>query len=199
MRRLAILSALLLLGLTSCSEIEPVIPVADRRMVVIPMRDDLHYYYESATGTELARAVTAQLEGASREDSDAVKVVPFEDLIESVRDVDTKDLSFADVGRRAKADLILVGNIVKFDTRQKGDVGFVRGAAKVDLIVLETAHPEKPLYRTTVTATFPPEGYRGWGGYSGTEGDESDVRAGLLALTARRVAELFYPHQPEKD
>lgn len=198
-RRAACAVAALGLLAVSCSEIKPIIPVEDRRIVVIPMRDELNAHYRSNVGNQLAKQVTDVLEAKRKEDSDCVDVVPYEHLVAALRDDDPLNVSFADVGRRVHADLVLVGNISRFETRQKGDVGFVRGAAKVDLIILETAHPERPLMRTSVTAVFPPtEGYRSWGGYSGEEGGEDEIRAGLMALLTRRVSQLFYPHDPEE-
>jgi hypothetical protein len=197
-RRAALAVAAAALLATSCSEIEPVIPVEGRRMVIIPMRDELHFHYDSEIGTRLAHLVTDTLEAKHKEDSDCVDVVPYEHLIAALRDVDPRDLSFADVGRRTKADLVLVGNVSRFETHLKGDIGFTRGAAKVDLVILETAHPERPLLRTSVSATFPPENYSQWGGFSGDEGGENEVREGLVALLRQRIAELFYAHEPEE-
>jgi hypothetical protein len=198
---LALALSIMPLAALSCSEIQPVVPVEDRRMVVIPMRDAVSYYYESSTGNTLAKLVCEHLQAVRADSSDCVDVVPFDDLVLAVRDVDPKNMKFTEVARRVKADLILVGNITRFETRREGDVGFIRGRCDVDVSVVETTHPEKPLYRKQISVTFPPENYHEWGGYSGDEGSEADIKVGLLALATKKISMLFYSHDPdlEKD
>jgi hypothetical protein len=196
---LALALSLLPLAALSCSEIQPVVRVDDRRMVVIPMRDTTHYYYESDTGTMLSRLICDHLQAVQNDAHSCVDVVPFDDLVLAVRDVEPKNLKFPEVARRVKADLILVGTVTRFETHRTDDVGFLRGRADVDVTVLDAVHPEKPLYKKVISAEFPPENYRDWGGYSSGEGDENDIKVGLMALLTKRISQLFYTHEPEKE
>lgn len=189
----------LLVAAAGCGDIrEPVIDVDNRRMVVVPFRDPLQYYFESPRGIRLARLVADQVDRAHQEDGDGVEAVAHEDLVAALRDDDPRtDLKFpyADVGRKTKADLVLTGNITRFEVPLKGDVGFLRGAGSVEIAVYETAKPEKALYKTTVSAIFPPEKWET--GIGDAEVTEAEIESGLLAVLAKRIAEHFYPHEPE--
>lgn len=180
--------------------IDPVVETEDRRIVVVPMKDGVQHYFESERGIRLARAVTAELQAARKARGDEVpEVVPIEQLALALGDVDVKDLQPGEIGRRAKADLVVLGDITLFETRRAGDVGFFRGQASVLISIVDTARPEHPIAAIEVKASFPPEGYRSWGGLAATEGGEREIEQGLTLLLAKRIAQLFYPHEPEKE
>jgi hypothetical protein len=169
-------------------------------MVVIPFRDPIHYHYESPRGNKLARAVAERLAAAHESDAGAAPAaVSIEELAAAVRDRDPKEIPFPEVGRRTQADLVLLGHIARFETRRKGDVGFLRGAARVEIFVFETARPEKPLFKGPVEAVYPPEDYSSWGGVPIEEGAEDEIEAGLIASLANRIARLFYAHEAQPD
>jgi hypothetical protein len=196
-RALAALTlALLPLAATSCHDARTntAVPIDGRRMVVIPMRDPVSYYFESPVGTRLAELISDHLEETRKDNSDCVNVVPFEDLKVALRDVNPKNMRFTDIARRVKADMILVGNITTFDTHLAGDIGLVRGKCNLEIMVLETAHPERPILRNQYAFTFPPENYHTQGFYTPDQGSEEDVKAGLLALATKKISQLFYAH-----
>ncbi len=183
-----------------CRSVDPVIPVEGRRMVVIPFRDAIHYHYESPRGTKLARFIVARLSAAHEADPDeAIAVVPLEELVAAVGNDDPKDFSFSEVGRRTRADVVLLGRIVGFETRRRGDVGFLRGIARAEIAVVETARPEPPLFTTTIDAIYPPEDYVHWGGLPIDEATEQDIEAGLIGALGEKIARLFYAHEPGAD
>ena len=95
-----------------------------------------------------------------------------------------------------EADVVLVGNITRFDSSLAGDVGFGRGAAAVEIQIIETAKPERPLYKATVTEIYPPDDIKSSG--IDTEATPEEIESALLAALAKKIAQLFYAHPPER-
>ncbi len=185
-----------------CGDIvEPVVAIENRRLAVIPVRDEVEYYFDSERGIAVAELVARRLADERRENpEDTIEVVPFSALVKALGAVDPKDLSFIDIGRRAKADLVLRGEIVKFETRRPGDGGLLRGVALADIAVLDVTREGVSVYEGRIQVNYPPEKrFEGFGALPATEGSEAEVERGLLTLLAARVAELFYVHEPEPD
>ncbi|MHC4830059.1 MAG: hypothetical protein ACYTFT_06845 [Planctomycetota bacterium] len=61
--------------------IEPAMDIDDRRMLIVPFKDQAYFYYESAIGTRLARSISRRLEDERKEyDDDVIEVVAFEEI-----------------------------------------------------------------------------------------------------------------------
>jgi hypothetical protein len=179
--------------------IEPEVEPADHRMVIMPMKDRLEYHFDSRRGATVAQTVTDHLARKHKElgGGDAMEVVPFEDLVAEVGKVrkDPKDLRPADIGRMVKADLVLVGDLERFETRIPGDVAIARGRATVNLKLIEVAKPDRAMFTKKLIVTYPEEGRTNPGIMLSADAGEDAVEAGLLEAVARKVAELFYVHE----
>jgi hypothetical protein len=195
--------ALGLAALAGCHDIvDPVFPVEEHRMVVIPFRGPDGYYFDSNTGAELAHGLDEHLAAKRAElgPAEVIDVVPFEDLVAASRrrNQDPKDVAFADWGRMTNADLVLVGDITQFQSKIPGDVGFSRGRAIVNLKVIEVAKPDRAMYKKTITVAFPPENKMASTGIL-EQGGQEEVRAGLMLALVDEISKLFYPHEVEKQ
>lgn len=207
--RLAPLAALALAAgswlLAGCSDLETIEAEVEpdaHRMVVMPMKDRLQYHFDSQRGIGLARLVTERiLSERKKQGDDAMDVIAFEELEEQVAKLhtDPKDMKPEDVGRMVKADYVLVGNIENFEPKIPGDVGFMRGRATVSFKVVDVAKPTRPVFSKKVDVKFPEESRTSSGVLQTADADVAQIEAGLMELLAKKIGEVFYPHEEKKD
>lgn len=200
-RTVQVLGLLGLLALASgCSDmVEPAMEIEGRRMVIVPMRDRHFGFYQCENGVRLAQGVTRSLEKTREQEGDdeAIEVVPFGELVRAVSDTAPEDVPFEDVCRRTKADLILLGTIEEYTGQVQGDVGVIRGRARVRVQVKRADDlAGSPVLDTHVSASYPPDDdYRNFGFIPTTEGDEEMIDRALMAVLIGKVADLFRWHE----
>ena len=195
-------SSWLIAGCSDMETIEAEVEPEDHRMVVMPMKDRLQYHFDSQRGIGLARLITERILAERKKlGEDAMDVVAFEELEEQVAKMhtDPKDLKPEDVGRMVKADYVLVGNIESFEPRIPGDVGFMRGRATCSFKVIDVAKPSRPVFAKKLDIKFPEETRTSTGVLQTADADVAKIEAGLLEVLAKKIGEVFYPHDEKKD
>ncbi|RME70184.1 MAG: hypothetical protein D6776_12035 [Planctomycetota bacterium] len=195
-RWLCVLTCALATGCVSEPTIDPVVDIEAHKLVVLPFSEPHLARYESRRGNTLAKMVADWIAEKRRADEDdAIDVVRFDELVHALRDVDPRDLEPLEVARRTGADYALVGEITRYETRRRGDVGVIRGRAEVRLDVLDVAAgPDRPIFSTRIAVQYPPDDYTMAGVMPLTEGDEKAIETGLMLRLTERIGELFTYH-----
>jgi hypothetical protein len=122
----------------------------------------------------------------------------FEEIVKAVRDDDPSELSHQEIAERTEADTILIGDIKKWQTRVKGDVGVIRGRAEIKIKVVKADDPQgRPLLERRIEASYPPDDYRNYGFLPVAGNDEATIERGLMEMLTDRIAKHFYFHLPE--
>jgi hypothetical protein len=188
-------------ALTGCLSdpiIDPVVDIDDRKLLILPFSDAHFARYDSGRGNVLAKRIADSLAEKRRVqgEDDVIDVVRFEELVTAVRDVDPRELEPREVASRTRSDYVLVGEIEKYETRRKGDVGVIRGTAAVVFDVIDVStQADRPIFSTRIVMQFPPDDYTMAGVMPLTEGDEQAIDAGLMMRLTSRIAELFTYHE----
>jgi hypothetical protein len=172
--------------------IDPVIDVEGKRLAVIPFKDRLNPYFESEPGTQMAETIAYNLQKNAEE----LRVVDFNLLNALSQKEDLSRCTLEEIGRKLRANLLLIGDIKTFSTRQRGEVGILRGKAVIDLRAIDLAAEGKVAWKGRVEVHYPAKGPASWG-ISTTEATEEDIRYGLIRRAAKKIAEKFYPHEDD--
>ncbi len=184
--------------------VEPVVPVDGRKVLVVPFSERSQASFDSINGLDLAEAVTVRLTREREAQGDDVpEPIPQAKLQEVLARVDPSTLKPDDIGRRAGANLVVAGQLKKFETKRPGDVGILRGTAEAEVRILDAARTgaDGTLYSGTLVVQYPPtEGFDvdSWGAGATTEINEEQMRRALVSLLSKEIAQLLYPHEAEK-
>ena len=96
--------------------IDPVINVEGKRLAVIPFKDRLHPYFESEPGTLMVETIVYNLQKNAQD----LRVVDFDLLNALSQKEDLSRCTLEEIGRKLRANLLLIGDIKTFSTRQRG-------------------------------------------------------------------------------
>jgi len=161
--------------------------IGKKPIVVIPFRDEGHTYYESRDGVDLATAVTGEL--IQRGAASNVKLDP---QVESAFEgQDPSRVVWADIGKKAGAELVLFGILERFTLKDPKTIGIVRGTAIVDFFIYDVKKDAIVYSKRGLEVYHPETG----AGIAESDISSEKLRRILLAKTAMKIVQKFYTYK----
>ena len=161
--------------------------IGRKPIVVIPFRDQRHTYYESRDGVDLATVVTGELikRGAATD----VKLDP--QLQSAFEGQDPDRVVWADIGRKAGAELVLFGSLDRFTLKDPKTIGIVRGTAVVNFFIYDVKKDGLVYTKRGLEVYHPETG----AGIAESDISSEKLRRILLAKTAMKIVQKFYTYK----
>jgi len=152
-------------------------------VVVIPLKDAARGYYESGDGIDLATTIAGELIARK-----AASVVRSDEMVRrQFAGQNLEQVGWAEVGKAAGADLVLVGDIQDLRLKDPGVIGMLRGYSRVNVRIFDVR--KNAFVYAGQAETWCPD--YGPGVATGDISPEN-LRNQLIAATAMNVVKKFY-------
>ncbi len=163
--------------------------IGQQTIVVIPFRDPAKTYFESNDGLDIATAVEGELVARKA----AVNVRSAGPIREKFAGQNLDVAGWAEVGRSAGADLVMVGDIQEFRLKDPGAINLFHGYSRLGIRLIDVKTGcvvyASPAIETWCpdfgSATYAP-------GIPAADTTPERVRRGLISATAMKVGQKFY-------
>ena len=180
------LNAVSSVGSPSQRTIEREVNTDGRSMVVIPFKDARHPYFESDDGSELTERVVNEMRRHMRK-TRLVSSLPVRDKFDPAG---MEKVGVDELGKVARADLVLVGDLKEFSTSEPKTVGMLRGTCRIEIVLFDAQKKER-IWTRSLTIHYPDYGP----GVPATDTTPEKIRTGLMKLSGDVIAKKFYTHK----
>ncbi|HUW56647.1 MAG TPA: hypothetical protein VMZ92_08435 [Planctomycetota bacterium] len=165
----------------------PEYTIGPRAIVVIPFKDQMHSYYESQDGVDLAMAVVGEM----RKRGAATNIKSADQVRALFPNQDLDTVGWGQIGRKLGTDLILTGNLQRFTLRDPGHILLRRGTCILNYFVYDVgtntvAYAEQGL--STYIPEFGPP-------IADSDMSEEELRRRVIATTALKLVKKFYEYE----
>lgn len=178
--------------LTGCNPHKTVIreaqyDIGSRSMVVIPFRDEMHTYFESRDGVDLAMAVVGEM----RKRGAATNMKPSHLVRAMFPGKDLEQVGWDAVGKKVGAGLILTGSIRTFTLKDPGHIMLRRGTCELDFFIYDVETGTIACVFPSLAVFYPERG----GPIAASDIEEATLRRKLIAIAAHEVVKKFYAYE----
>ena len=157
----------------------------NKTVAVIPFREYDGKYFESELGTLMTEKIRNQMR-ANMPKTRFASALPVRQKMEE----STEEMTLSQMGEAANADVVIVGRIKEFRTKDPGAIGYFRGTCELELTVYNVAG-NVPIKKWTPTVYYPERG----AGVSMTDLTEQQVHDNMVKYTADFIAKKFYTYK----
>ena len=155
-------------------------------LVVIPFRNAGGPFFQSVDGYELTERVIYQM----RTHLPKTRFISSLPIRKDHSPDAIEKMTPAQLGEAVDADLVLVGTLKEFSTREPLTTGIMRGTCEIDLKLYDVKTSQET-WRRSLTIHYPTRGP----GIPSTDTTTDKVREGLLTTSADGIAKKFYTYK----